>query len=162
MWPVARWWNEGGRPGCIVPGQPRKYIDGHGNVLVGVHERSPRCDLGCVIHSPTDRTGFPTLFRRDRLLVERVCPHGVGHPDVDHLRYVAWAYDRDKAKAEAVHGCDGCCSPNWELLAEAIRNGSEGIPVMDAAEMSGCPGCGKYTCQGECLDDSWGPDVTQF
>lgn len=40
-------------------------------------------------------------------LVERTCPHGVGHPDPDS---VAW-YQRMQFGASEVwtHGCDGCC-----------------------------------------------------
>jgi hypothetical protein len=37
---------------------------------------------------------------------ERICEHGVGHPDPDDVGY--WAgrgYDITR------HGCDGCCSP---------------------------------------------------
>jgi len=45
---------------------------------------------------------FPQHFRYDRYLMERICPHGVGHPD----------FDDPKASdpVESVHGCDGCCS----------------------------------------------------
>lgn len=31
--------------------------------------------------------------------MERICPHGVGHPDPDCMY----------AKRDTVHGCDGCC-----------------------------------------------------
>ena len=43
--------------------------------------------------------GWPTTGRG-----ERVCPHGVGHPDPD----------RRHADDPGVHGCDGCCAPKEE------------------------------------------------
>jgi hypothetical protein len=34
--------------------------------------------------------------------MERICPHGVGHPDPDHVFYT-------KRMTDTIHGCDGCC-----------------------------------------------------
>jgi hypothetical protein len=42
---------------------------------------------------------WPQNWRGDRYLIERICPHGVGHPDPDDLN------------PDTVHGCDGCCTP---------------------------------------------------
>lgn len=57
----------------------------------------------CTIHNMSDHKmrSFKQLWRGDRALMERVCPHGVGHPDPDD--------PKSKDKYEAVHGCDGCC-----------------------------------------------------
>lgn len=66
----------------------------------------------CVFHSPSDHSmrAFPTHLREDRLpLVERICPHGIGHPDPDSLAYLATIDPEDRG-AWAVHGCDGCCA----------------------------------------------------
>lgn len=44
-------------------------------------------------------------------MMERICEHGVGHPDPDHLHYVENTLGTQAAEAEAVHGCCGvCCS----------------------------------------------------
>lgn len=51
---------------------------------------------------------FPTHWRADRGLMERICPHGVGHPDPDDL---AWQEEHRPQAAAGVHGCDGCCAP---------------------------------------------------
>lgn len=62
----------------------------------------------CVIHHPS-RHGmldFPTHWRDDRSLMERICPHGVGHPDPDHLAFLPIS----QREVESIHGCDGCCS----------------------------------------------------
>jgi hypothetical protein len=40
---------------------------------------------------------WPQHWRGDRGIIERVCDHGIGHPDPD---------DRNRDK---IHGCDGCC-----------------------------------------------------
>jgi len=47
-------------------------------------------------------------WRSDRRLMERVCPHGIGHPDPDD---VAYRVSRGEPATVAVHGCDGCCVP---------------------------------------------------
>lgn len=40
-------------------------------------------------------------------LVEDICKHGVGHPNVHWLK----KHDPDGKRCFGVHGCDGCCSP---------------------------------------------------
>ncbi len=45
---------------------------------------------------------WPTNIRFDRGgLVERICPHGIGHPDPDSLRQMK--------NDNGTHGCDRCC-----------------------------------------------------
>lgn len=73
-----------------------------------VHARNKSCRKGCPIHNPTDpHKDWPLLWRGDRYLFERVCKHGIGHPDKDSLDYLK-KLGRDR-EAESVHGCDGCC-----------------------------------------------------
>jgi hypothetical protein len=38
-------------------------------------------------------------------LVEDVCKHGVGHPNVECVKDI----DPDGKRGLSVHGCDGCC-----------------------------------------------------
>lgn len=54
----------------------------------------------CTIHNPSDHhmRGWPQHWRQDRGLMERICLHGVGHPDPDDIN------------PDTVHGCDGCCA----------------------------------------------------
>lgn len=88
----------------------RRYVTGTGQILIDVHAETPECAvLGCVIHSPTDpHRDWPTHFRADSGLMERICPHGIGHPDRDS---VAWFERRGRTHMN-VHGCDGCCAPS--------------------------------------------------
>ena len=56
---------------------------------------------------------------RETGLVERVCPHGIGHPDPDWLK--------GKPSHWGVHGCDGCCStpsPNGPAQEADVCNES--------------------------------------
>ena len=57
----------------------------------------------CTIHNRSDHhmRSFPQSWRSDKGIMERTCPHGVGHPDPDEYR--------SKINGLGVHGCDGCC-----------------------------------------------------
>jgi hypothetical protein len=62
----------------------------------------------CPIHNPSDHhmKDWPTNIRHDRgCLTERMCKHGVGHPDPDSLDW----WDRIGHTDDGTHGCDGCC-----------------------------------------------------
>lgn len=65
----------------------------------------------CVIHRRSDHhmRAWHQHFRPDRALMERICPHGVGHPDPDHMAFIELTRSEEDAWAEGVHGCDGCC-----------------------------------------------------
>lgn len=66
----------------------------------------------CPIHNPSDHPlrDAQMVWRVDRSLIERMCEHGVGHPDPDDLNY---KHGMDPEYADLlhldVHGCDGCC-----------------------------------------------------
>ena len=57
----------------------------------------------CTVHNRSDHPmrDFPQNWRWDRNLMERVCPHGIGHPDPDEI-YLS----RD---GRDIHGCCGIC-----------------------------------------------------
>lgn len=65
----------------------------------------------CVVHNPSDHhmVSWPLHWRGDRGLMERVCVHGMGHPDPDHLAFVTATQGVHAAYDEGIHGCDGCC-----------------------------------------------------
>lgn len=83
---------------------------GTGQRLAHHHQRL--CEgQACAIHRPSNHhmTMWKLHFRSDRPpLMERICRHGVGHPDPDAL---AWLNTQPNFKTHAwgVHGCDGCC-----------------------------------------------------
>lgn len=94
-----------------VPGMSVQNVDG---VLLMAHNDGLCADeKACCIHNPSDHpmVGFRRFWRGDRGLMERICPHGVGHPDPDALAYKQSVMSESAYKAGAydVHGCDGCC-----------------------------------------------------
>ena len=104
-----------------------EYITGTGQ-RISVHEKSECKGDHCVIHNPSDHhmKDWPTHWRDDLLLMERICPCGVGHPDPDDLVYRTNRYIEEfgkdlgerKAFPFSVHGCCGCC--NKELFQNKI------------------------------------------
>lgn len=74
-----------------------------GGVLV-VHPPEHCAGQPCCIHNPSNHPlrAAPLAWRPDRRIMERQCPHGIGHPDPDDVTVRAGG---------GVHGCDGCCFP---------------------------------------------------
>lgn len=99
-------------PGGIFIEALGSYITGVGQHLTKTHPEADDChERGCSVHAPSDHSmrEFQTNWRGDRALMERMCEHGVGHPDPDHMAYVREARGVEFAEGEGVHGCDGCC-----------------------------------------------------
>lgn len=84
-----------------------------GGQVIEAHSRD-LCEPPCAIHSPSNHrmASWRQHWRNDRSLMERICEHGVGHPDPDHIARIRESRGRKAANAEAVHGCDGCCGPH--------------------------------------------------
>jgi hypothetical protein len=99
-----------------------------GEVLTNVHRASDCHPKPCPIHRPTDhhmvtwpqhyrhrierkiffRGQWVTLPGDYRNIMERICSHGVGHPDPDDLR-IRMGYD------DGSHSCDMCCVTPCEI-----------------------------------------------
>ena len=73
-----------------------------GQVIIAHCKKSCNKNKPCCIHNPSDHhmKDWPQNWRNDRGIMERICPHGVGHPDPDCHN-----------KENTIHGCDGCCIP---------------------------------------------------
>lgn len=65
----------------------------------------------CVAHNPTPHSmsDWP-MNLRETALIERLCSHGVGHPDPDSV----WFFDSKGFFGFDVHGCCGCCHARAE------------------------------------------------
>lgn len=87
--------------------EENEYVTGTGQILGRVHSEEQCRGRACVIHNPSTHSmvGFPTHFRADKGQMERICPHGIGHPDPDDLDWHA----SEGREWMSVHGCDGCC-----------------------------------------------------
>ena len=91
-----------------------KYTTGTGQHVL-VHDEKDCEGHNCCIHNPSDHhmKNWPTHWRDDRGLMERICPHGIGHPDPDDIDFKKRNFGEKVASTESVHGCDGCC--NFDL-----------------------------------------------
>lgn len=78
----------------------------------------------CPVHNPSDHhmKDWPQHYREDLNITERICPHGVGHPDPDCM--VA------KRDGNGIHGCDGCC----DSAGIAIAKFSEKVEAIYAKQ----------------------------
>ena len=74
----------------------------HSDVKLQAHDKGMCLGKFCTIHNRSDHSmrEFPQHWRGDRWIMERICTHGVGHPDPDS----PW----DEESSEWIHGCDGC------------------------------------------------------
>lgn len=86
------------------------FVDGNGRE-VRVHPAGTCAGQNCSIHNPSNHPlkDAPLNWRDDRKMMERICQHGVGHPDPDDVAYNVIALGKDES-TYATHGCDGCCA----------------------------------------------------
>lgn len=75
--------------------------------LTRVHRAGTCAGEYCWVHKPSPHhmLGWPVAWRGDKSTAERICPHGVGHPDPDDL-----AYNQRLGRDVSIHACDGCCA----------------------------------------------------
>lgn len=78
------------------------------NPLTNIHNDSQCSGEHCCIHNPSDHhmRSWPMVWRKDKGVMERICPHGIGHPDPDGAAHNV-RIGRDYLN---IHGCDGCCN----------------------------------------------------
>ena len=74
----------------------------HSNEVLYTHSKEDCKGEFCCIHNRSDHCmrSFRQHWRDDRSIMERICPHGIGHPDPD----------QNLSEGGDIHGCDGCCS----------------------------------------------------
>lgn len=101
------------------------FVDGNGRE-VRVHPAGTCAGQNCSIHNPSNHPlkEAPLNWRDDRKMMERICTHGVGHPDPDDVAYNVGVLGADE-ETYSTHGCDGCCatahaSTEPATLTEAI------------------------------------------
>lgn len=91
--------------------EPTFGIQVKGPVVLRTHRADACTGEHCCIHNPSDHPlkDADLNWRADRGLMERLCSHGVGHPDPDDIEFKRRTRGDQYADAEAIHGCDGCC-----------------------------------------------------
>lgn len=83
-----------------------KWVSDTGQKIM-IHSKAICMGEGCPVHKPSDHhmKEWKLNWRQDRRIMERICEHGVGHPDPDDAAFRNIMYgDKD-----TTHGCDGCC-----------------------------------------------------
>lgn len=85
------------------------FITETGQRVTNVHSHAKCAGERCIFHSPTDHSmrGWQ-MHMRETGLVERICTHGIGHPDPDSAAFMdrLWC---QPVGTWSIHGCDGCC-----------------------------------------------------
>lgn len=86
------------------------WVGPDGSILENVHDRDLCQGRACCLHNPSEHRmrDWPLNWRNDWGLMERLCPHGVGHPDPDDLAY-GESRTPGSSRWRGIHGCDGCC-----------------------------------------------------
>lgn len=86
-------------------------VDSKGHVIgemKNLHDPRLCAERGCAIHAHPSQHPLmdaPLLWRDDRNILERICQHGVGHPDHDAALYLI----TQGQDYQLIHGCDMCC-----------------------------------------------------
>lgn len=90
-----------------------RWADGTGQIILVHTEANCKRDekIGCCVHGPSDHhmKNWPTHWRQDRRMIERICPHGICHPDPDDVTFQDANPQYVQSIGGSVHGCDGCC-----------------------------------------------------
>lgn len=75
----------------------------HTDIYLNCHANSQCRNEYCTMHNRSNHNmrEFPQHWRGDRGFMERICTHGIGHPDPDDIA--------DPIDTIYYHGCDGCC-----------------------------------------------------
>lgn len=103
--------------GFFLEGE-NSFQDGFGQWLYNIHSQDDCAARPyCVIHRQSlhHMSTWKLLWRSDRRIFERMCPHGIGHPDPDDMAF----HHSIGNDFESVHGCDGCCVT--ELLTPTMK-----------------------------------------
>ncbi|MGY1609820.1 hypothetical protein [Geodermatophilus sp. SYSU D00700] len=90
---------------ATVPGAPVGAAPGMS--LTRPHDPALCEGRGCSLHHPSAhhmRT-WPRVWREFYGFSDRVCDHGVGHPDPDDVVHL-----QSVGGATTAHPCDGCCT----------------------------------------------------
>ena len=75
----------------------------HSDVEILAHNPNDCLGPACTLHNRSNHhmRSWKQHWRQDKGIMERICPHGIGHPDPDS----PW----DSDDGNWIHGCDGCC-----------------------------------------------------
>ncbi len=121
--------------------------------LDNVHPAEACTGRSCVIHNPSNHhmRYWRLHWRNDRGLFERICPHGIGHPDPDQFEH----WQQIGRDSERLHGCDGCCRGEGPNIATYDWCDVMVTDCTEACECT-CPPQ-QQDCICDCACDCTGP-----
>lgn len=103
------------------PGTPSELVALGTGRIMRIHTAGQCTGTPCPFHAPTKHhmVGWPMSWQADRGLIERLCEHGISHPDPDSVAYLAGRMTWDLVIVGEVyvarHECDGCCASGGTL-----------------------------------------------
>lgn len=111
-----------------------------GEPMILKHHSAKACVPPCAFHAPSDHPlkDAPLNWRSGlspfdgRRLLERLCEHGVGHPDPDGLAFANQNLPKGQEPDTGVHGCclSRCCSgSSFDPPAEQPENEAANAPT---------------------------------
>lgn len=94
----------------------------YGVILGSVHSEWKCHGRPCVIHRPTNHRmrKWPLAWRDEPGIFDRVCAHGISHPDPDQFDY----WRSEGLMHHGMHSCDSCCAEHKITAAPPARPGS--------------------------------------
>lgn len=82
-----------------------------------VHDGKACKGRTCIIHNPSKHNMRNwRMHLRETGLVERICDHGIGHPDPDSAEFFNQFGPEGSRGTWGIHGCDGCCVEPYRTL----------------------------------------------
>ena len=89
---------------AAIARRKKLYLEHSTKYFAMVHDVEKCEGQPCTAHNRSEHSmrGFMQSWREDIGVMERICEHGIGHPDPDEFKLTTGEYD-------GVHGCDGCC-----------------------------------------------------
>lgn len=121
----------------------RRFTDDYGTTIYNIHLPEVCAGRPCSIHAPSAEARaigklsirVPGPWDIKPMHFERICEHGVGHPDPDDLAY--WCSLGEDSMG--VHGCDGCCRPGgFERLQRESQEHNQALADGRCPGPSGC------------------------
>jgi len=96
----------------MIPNYEVTHLE-HSDQEIWVHNETLCDGQKCTIHRRSNHhmRSFKQYWRNDSMIMERICPHGIGHPDPDEPALDTIKYS---------HGCDGCCSVDIDIVTLSL------------------------------------------
>lgn len=89
--------------------------------MQNLHDITACAGRGCAIHnhpSTHPLMNATLLWRDDRNILERLCEHGIGHPDYDSAQFI----ESIGQGYQNIHGCDGCCIDESSDIQRVLKS----------------------------------------